>query len=79
MTKTILKYSDEMLKLPAGRWIMVCEPVTGFCLPGGVVKYKPGDRLRVEDSYADLLWCLDTNDRTVTFDRTEMACLEPET
>lgn len=75
--KSALEHSDHILKAPQGSWVLVCEPVHAVNMGGGgQIAYKPGDRLRVRQSLAGLLWCDDEQARRVTFDRQEMAALD---
>lgn len=74
---TDLKHSDALLKARAGQTVLVAEPVKGTNMrDGGQRDYTSGDLLRVKHCTAGLLWCLDDDGYTVTFDRVEMAALE---
>ena len=74
---TKLQHSDAILSLPAGAWIMACEPIAAVDMrAGGRANYDAGARFRVKFTTGDLIWCHDEDARTVTFGREELWALE---
>lgn len=74
---TPLQHSDRILEAKPGAWLMACEPVSGVdMLAGGRVSYQPGKLFRVKHCTAGLVWVLDAQMRSVTFDRSDMQALE---
>ena len=75
--KTPMEHSDHILAAAPGSWLLACEPVEGVNMrAGGVLRYEIGARFRVEFGSGGLLWCLDEQARSVTFDREQMFALE---
>ena len=74
---TLLEHSDHILAAKVGEVLLVVDSVIGVdMMNGGSVRYVFGDRLRVKGRTCSILWCLDDNARTVTFDRSDMSSLE---
>lgn len=74
---TKLQHSDHILKSGQGEILLAVEPVEGVNMrAGGVLTYGVGARFRVILSNNGLIWCLDDDARSMSFDREQMAALE---
>ncbi len=74
---TRLEHSDHILRAKTGETVLAVEPVRGVNMrAGGVLKYQIGARFRVRHASCDLLWCIDDEARSVTFDRVQMFSLD---
>lgn len=72
-----LQHSDHILKARANEWLLCSEPVLGVDMSaGGTLAYGVGARFRVKFSWGDLIWCLDENAKSVSFNREQMAALD---